>query len=155
MTLSSYLQSRNLTQDSFARKTGLSHSYLNQLVNKKRRASPEIAKRIEAATDGEVTAASLLGVTDRGGSAQRLPDGRWVLRPDENGDVLVPARLLEEFGAGAGEPLGAHRSEDGVRMEFIHRNVRRAQAEFTEGLPEGHNIVDEFIAEKRAEAARE
>lgn len=50
------------TQEQLAELVGSSKSYVSQIESGIRRPSPELAKRIEAVTNGEVTAAELLGL---------------------------------------------------------------------------------------------
>jgi hypothetical protein len=46
--------------------------------------------------------------------------------------------------------------DDGeLRIMTIEASIRRAQEIVSRYVPEGRSLVDEFIAERRAEAARE
>ncbi len=74
------------------------------------------------------------------------------MKPD--GRVLVPAALRREFGAPPGEPLVA-RVEDGrLILERRADILRRAQERFA-SLGPGDDLVDELLADRRAEARRE
>jgi bifunctional DNA-binding transcriptional regulator/antitoxin component of YhaV-PrlF toxin-antitoxin module len=74
------------------------------------------------------------------------------IKPD--GRVLVPASLRRSFGAEANEPLVA-RVEDGrLILERRADVLRRAQDRFA-ALPPEVNLVDELLAERRAEVERE
>lgn len=155
MSLDRYLQSKGLTQEALAARVGLSNSYLNQLVNRKRRASPEIARRIEEATSGEVSAASLLGVAETGGEAVQLGPRRWVVRPGANGDVTLPARLLRELGFELGEALALRSRETGVALTSTKQDLADAQAFVAKHAAKSGSVVQELLAERRAEADRE
>lgn len=75
-----------------------------------------------------------------------------TIKPD--GRVLVPAALRHEFGAPPGEPLVA-RVEDGrLILERRADILRRAQGRFAT-LGPGQELVDELLADRRADAARE
>jgi bifunctional DNA-binding transcriptional regulator/antitoxin component of YhaV-PrlF toxin-antitoxin module len=74
------------------------------------------------------------------------------IKPD--GRVLVPASLRHEFGASPGEPLVA-RVEDGrLILERRADVLRRAQRRFAK-LEPTDSLVEELLADRRAEAARE
>lgn len=66
MQIREWRLANNLTQSSLAKNAGLATPYISQIETGSRRPSPEAAKRIEAATNGEVTAAELLGLKSGG-----------------------------------------------------------------------------------------
>lgn len=73
------------------------------------------------------------------------------IKPD--GRVLVPADLRREFGAGPEEALVA-RVEDGkLVIERRADAIRRVQDRFVSASP-GVSLVDELLAERRAEVER-
>lgn len=74
------------------------------------------------------------------------------LNPD--GRVLVPASLRREFGAEPGEPLVAHVEGKRLILERRADVLRRAQRRF-EAVASGTSLVDELLADRRAEAVRE
>ncbi|CCB88681.1 helix-turn-helix domain-containing protein [Simkania negevensis] len=57
-----YLFKRNIPPKKFASDLRISVSYLYQLLRGERKPSPELAQKIEAYTEGEVTALQLLGI---------------------------------------------------------------------------------------------
>lgn len=59
-TLQNYLNDSKITQRKFSESLGIHYMYLNQIVNGTRRPSPNLALRIEQATDGQVTLRELL-----------------------------------------------------------------------------------------------
>ena len=59
--LDDYLSQRRGRQAALARRLNLGAGTLSSIRSGYRRPSPELAKRIEDATDGEVRAATLLG----------------------------------------------------------------------------------------------
>jgi DNA-binding transcriptional regulator YdaS (Cro superfamily) len=60
MTLKEYLEKKKIGISKFAQIAGLKQPYASLLVNQKRRPSPEMALRIEQATNGKVTTRELL-----------------------------------------------------------------------------------------------
>lgn len=155
MTVSDFLERRRLTQDDFARSIGVNRSFVSQLASGKKRPSPEIAKKIEAATDGEVSAASLLGVAELGGEAIQIAPGRWVVRPGANGEVTLPARLLAEMGFRMGETLALRAGDGQAVVTSTRSDLQRAQAYVAKHARKGGSVVEELVAERRIEAARE
>ena len=84
----------------------------------------------------------------------------WPMRPttkiDKQGRVRIPSCLRREFGLEPGTEL-LTLAEDGVVMMLTRESgVRHAQQLVAESLA-GYkgSLVDEFIADRRREAARE
>lgn len=74
------------------------------------------------------------------------------LEVDEQGSLVIPAELLEKLGIEAGTKLIARVEGDRLVLETPAAILARLQALFSS--VEG-SIVDELIAERRAEAERE
>lgn len=67
---------------------------------------------------------------------------------------MIPARMRERLGIGAGERLVA-RVEDGrVVLEKRENVLRRVRRRFAR-VPKGASLVDELISERREEASQE
>jgi AbrB family looped-hinge helix DNA binding protein len=74
----------------------------------------------------------------------------------KGGKVVIPADLRREFGFQEGDTLVFERGPDGLVIKTYEQVVREVQAEFKALLGDGAgSMVDELIAERRAEAARE
>lgn len=140
-----------------ARRVGASDAQVSRVAQGKSRPSPELARKIEAATGGEVTAASLLGVGDGqvGTQARPLNDGRWFAAVEGESRVELPAALLRAFGFEDGDTVVFRQTKDGVLMSSQRKAIRRIQDELSKLARPGESVVDELIAERRAEAARE
>lgn len=74
------------------------------------------------------------------------------------GKIVIPANLRREFGIKDGDSLVIERDANGgLAIKTYAQVVREVQAEFrrlrTPG--DGTSMVDELIAERRAEARRE
>lgn len=80
---------------------------------------------------------------------------RYDIPVQENGRMILPAELRRALGVGKGDRVVILTTKDGVELTTAQRARRRAQERFRRLVPEGESIVDEFLAEKRAEVARE
>jgi bifunctional DNA-binding transcriptional regulator/antitoxin component of YhaV-PrlF toxin-antitoxin module len=80
-----------------------------------------------------------------------LPIKRFV----ENGFVELPDVMRTALGIKDGDPVILTLEEDGIRLVSLPVAIKRAQAMVRRYVPEGVNLVDELIAERRAEARRE
>jgi AbrB family looped-hinge helix DNA binding protein len=74
----------------------------------------------------------------------------------EGGRVVIPAAFRKELGLRPGDELIMRIEEGGIRLETYAQGLRRVQAMVAKYIPrDGRSLVDELIAERRAEAARE
>ena len=72
-----------------------------------------------------------------------------------SGRIEIPAAVASAIGGRPGEVLVA-RIDDGIlTLQTVDNALRRARALVRRYVPEGVSLVDELIAERRAEAARE
>lgn len=74
------------------------------------------------------------------------------ISPD--GQVVIPERLRAELNGESGR-LVATVENGALILEPIEVSIRRAQELVRKYIPEGVSLADEFIADRRAEAARE
>ena len=77
------------------------------------------------------------------------------VKMSEGGRVVVPASLREKYGFAVGDTLVWQEDADGLRLVSFREHVRRVQKMLAKYKRPGESVVDEFIAERRAEAARE
>jgi len=71
------------------------------------------------------------------------------------GRLVIPADIRRELGLEEGEPV-VMRVEDGVlRIWSVREGIRRAQEIGRKYAHPGVSVVDELIAERRAENARD
>jgi antitoxin component of MazEF toxin-antitoxin module len=73
----------------------------------------------------------------------------------DDGALVIPAAFLDEIGVATGDSVVLQRVDGELRVVPLATAVRRAQDLARPFLPEGGSVVDEFIADRRAEAARE
>lgn len=74
----------------------------------------------------------------------------------DHGTVEVPADLLREAGMRIGDRLVIEPDDEGrLVIRTYAQMVRDVQARFRGLVPAGRSLVDELIAERRADAARE
>lgn len=135
----------------------MSKGGLSSIKSGKARPSPELARRIEAATGGEVTAASLLGVVEVAAAAKARPlnDGRWSAPVGAGEGVELTPELLRTFGFEEGDVAIIRATPDGLLVTSQRKHVRRIREALRKLVPEDVSLADELVAERRVEAARE
>jgi AbrB family looped-hinge helix DNA binding protein len=77
------------------------------------------------------------------------------VRINENGRVVIPAAFREALGIKAGDEVILRVEEDELRITTMKRRIERAQRRARQYVKAGVSLVDELIAERRAEAKRE
>jgi AbrB family looped-hinge helix DNA binding protein len=83
-------------------------------------------------------------------SAKAVP-----LRIGPQGRVVIPAELRRTLAIEPGETLMAHVEADRLVLERREQILERLRGELRGSVPEGVSMVDELIAERRAEVRRE
>ena len=74
----------------------------------------------------------------------------------KGGKIVIPAELRREFGFKDGDTLVLEREGNGLVIKTYEQVIREVQATVKKMIgPYEGSIVDEFIAEKWAEAAEE
>ncbi len=73
----------------------------------------------------------------------------------EGGRIVIPAEFRKELGLKPGDVIILSLQGEELRIRSIDSAIRRAQEMVARYVPEGVSLVDELIAERRAEAARE
>ena len=73
----------------------------------------------------------------------------------DGGRLVVPAELRRELGLQTGTDVVLDIVDGSLRVRTMADIVKEVQTIFRPYKREGESVVDEFIAEKRAEAARE
>jgi AbrB family looped-hinge helix DNA binding protein len=86
---------------------------------------------------------------------KRLGRGDFRIQIGKAGRIVIPAEVRNAMNVDVGDTLSA-RIEDGVLILMsTDTAIRKAQELVRRYIPEGVSLVDELIAERRAEAARE
>jgi bifunctional DNA-binding transcriptional regulator/antitoxin component of YhaV-PrlF toxin-antitoxin module len=78
-----------------------------------------------------------------------------VLNVTEDGRIIIPALALAELGIRTYDRVSATVIDGEVVVDTLDAAIKRAQAGMRRHVPEGVSLVDELIAERRAEAALE
>ena len=78
-----------------------------------------------------------------------------VLNVTGDGRVIIPAQALAELGVDVSEKVSASVVEGEVVLDTLDAVIKRAQAYYRSVIPAHVSLVDELIAERRAEAERE
>ena len=74
----------------------------------------------------------------------------------KGGKIVIPVELRREFGLKDGDTLVFEREGNSLVIKTYEQVVREVQATFKAMKPDpNRSMVDELIAERRAEAARE
>ena len=81
---------------------------------------------------------------------------QFTLNVDNQGRVMLPSWWRRKEGVGPSTELCvAVTGEGALVVETRDQGLRRARALLRKYIPEGVNLSDELIADRRAEAARE
>ncbi len=75
------------------------------------------------------------------------------LAPD--GRIVIPAAIRHELGFHPGDALVLESDGDSLLVRSFEAVIRETQAAFSPYRIDGQSVVDELIADRRAEAARE
>ena len=75
------------------------------------------------------------------------------VRVDTSGRVVIPSDVRARLRIEPGDELIVAAGDDALELQTYRAVVRRAQAAFAQYRVPGHSVVDEFIADRRAEAA--
>ena len=73
----------------------------------------------------------------------------------EGGKLVIPARFRRELGIGVGDTVIIELADDALHVRSLESAIRKAQAIVRGFVPAGASLVDDLIAERRAEAGRE
>ena len=74
---------------------------------------------------------------------------------DDAGRIVVPARFRKSLGLEPGDPVTVTLEGDILRVRTIQATLEKARAIMRKKNPKKRSLVDELIAERRAEAAKE
>lgn len=77
------------------------------------------------------------------------------VRVDGHGRVVIPAYFREALGLESGDKVTLILEDGGITRLTIRETVRRVQDEVAKYVTPGRSLVDELIAERRAEFERE
>lgn len=80
---------------------------------------------------------------------------RYEVPVQENGRMILPADLRQELGVGKGSRVVLQRVGDRIELTTARLSRAQARARVRARFPDATNVVDEFLAERRAEAQRE
>lgn len=76
-------------------------------------------------------------------------------RVDRSGRITLPQPVRDGLHIDSGDEVLVVRDGDGFRIETPEQALRAAQDYFCSLVPPGVSVVDELLAERRAEVARE
>lgn len=73
----------------------------------------------------------------------------------KGGRVTIPASLRKECGLSEGDVVSISLIDDEIRINSWRKNMDRVREMVNRRIPQNVSLVDEFIKERRTEAARE
>lgn len=73
----------------------------------------------------------------------------------DGGKLIIPAAFRRKLGIDTGDTVVIELGEDGLHVRSLSSAVRRAQEIVREFLPEGTDLADELIADRKVEAEHE
>lgn len=71
------------------------------------------------------------------------------------GKLVIPAAMRRELGISAGDTVLVDVDDGELRVRSVPRAIERARAILRRHVPEGVQLSDELIADRRAEAEHE
>ncbi len=77
------------------------------------------------------------------------------VRIANDGRVMIPATLRKRLGLHPGDTVVIEEEDNSARLSGYAQVLREVQTAFAPYRVSGLNVVDELIAERRAEAAKE
>ena len=77
------------------------------------------------------------------------------VRMSENGRLVIPSAFRKALGISGGAEILLHLDEDGIRITTTKLRIARAQRIVRKYIKPGVSLVDELLAERRAEARKE
>ena len=80
---------------------------------------------------------------------------RYEVPVQANGRMILPVELRQALELGKGDRVVLQRVDDRIELTTARLSRARAQARIRAQFPDAENVVDEFLAERRAEARRE
>src|SRR5918997_5204100 len=73
----------------------------------------------------------------------------------EGGRVVIPAEFRRALGIQVGDELIVRLENGEIRLLTLDRAIAQAQEAVRKYVPAGRSLVDELLAQRRAEAAQE
>jgi len=74
---------------------------------------------------------------------------------DDAGRIVIPAKFRRSLGLGPGDPVTVTMEGDVLRIRTIDASLEKARAIMRKKNPKKRSLVDELIADRREEAAKE
>lgn len=88
------------------------------------------------------------------GVSRELP-ASYSVRVDNSGRIVIPSALRDRLHFQPGNELVVRETAGALTVSSYDQILAEAQAHFMSGVNPGVSMVDELLAERRAEAARE
>jgi AbrB family looped-hinge helix DNA binding protein len=101
--------------------------------------------------------AKLRGVAEEGQSPLTPPSSplHEAIELGAGGRLVIPAKMRAALGMKVGDRLNVRLEGNELRIYTYQEGLRRAQEIVRRFVPEGSNLADDLIAERRRDAANE
>lgn len=73
----------------------------------------------------------------------------------DGGKLVIPAAMRRDLGIATGDTVLVDVHDGELRVRSVSRAIERARAILRRYVPEGSQLAEELIADRRAEAERE
>lgn len=80
---------------------------------------------------------------------------RYTTKVDRHGRIVIPSEYRRALGMQPGGKVTISLKDGELRVATLQESIRRAQELVAPCTSDGRSLVDELIAERRAEAARD
>ncbi|QDT53022.1 SpoVT / AbrB like domain protein [Caulifigura coniformis] len=84
-----------------------------------------------------------------------IPSHVYRTKLDRSGRIVLPQRVRDKLHLSSGDEVLVVPSGDSYRIETPEQSLKAAQDYFKSLVPAGVSLVDELLADRHAEAARE
>jgi AbrB family looped-hinge helix DNA binding protein len=86
---------------------------------------------------------------------EKILNKKTRARVNNNGRLVIPAQFREAFEIKGGDFVVVRLEDDELRVMTIKRRIERAQQIVRKYIKPGVSLVDELLAQRRAEARKE
>lgn len=145
------LAAAGYSRGDIARYLGVRYQFVRNVMVAAEQAAEAASEAVGKGTESQTSVDETPLVGERPVAA---PGWVWT-SVGKGGSVTLPAAFLEAIGAAEGEQVQLALEGDVVRILGRAAALHELQDEVRRYVPEGVSLVDELLAERRAEAARE
>jgi AbrB family looped-hinge helix DNA binding protein len=79
----------------------------------------------------------------------------YETRINKEGRLVIPAKLRKQLGLKSDQPVLVQADSEGLHIYTVEDSIRRLQKWVQTNIEPNRNLVDELIATRRAETAKD